>query len=152
MPIAVPKSALGLVRIENDPDAPRAPRPPFSLPTIGVCGRREYFHDSLHCRLFLKSAYQPTRKFSAQVLIPNIHRPEEFWCPSSPFGAVRSQGLTTMVQNIAAGLVVVALIVIGSISYAQKHHHCEQGYVLKHWRAHALKKTQETCGSMSPSI
>ncbi len=85
-------------------------------------------------------------------LIPNIHRPEEFRCPSSPFGAVRSQGLTTMVQNIVAGLVVVALIVIGSISYAQKHHHCEQGYVLKHWRAHALKKTQETCGSMSPSI
>ena len=46
-----------------------------------------------------------------------------------------------MVQNIVAGLVLVALIVIGSISYAQKHHHCEQGYVLKHWRAHALKKT-----------
>ncbi|WP_407146803.1 hypothetical protein [Bradyrhizobium sp. ORS 86] len=48
-----------------------------------------------------------------------------------------------MVQNIVAGLVVVALIVIGLISFAQEHHEC--------WNGHLLK-TLKPCGSMTPSV
>ncbi|WP_245321751.1 hypothetical protein [Bradyrhizobium sp. LTSPM299] len=55
-------------------------------------------------------------------------------------------------KNIVAGLVAVALIVLGSLSFAQKHHQCRQGWVFKHWHAHALKKNHESCGSVTPSI
>ncbi|MGY4478587.1 hypothetical protein [Bradyrhizobium sp. USDA 3364] len=48
-----------------------------------------------------------------------------------------------MVQNIVAGLVVIALIVIGSISYAQEHHEC--------WSGHLLKSLKP-CGSMTPDV
>ena len=48
-----------------------------------------------------------------------------------------------MVQNIVAGFVVVALILIGMISYAQEHHEC--------WNGHLLKSLKP-CGSMAPSV
>lgn len=48
-----------------------------------------------------------------------------------------------MVQNIVAGLVLVALITIGLISYAQEHHEC--------WNGHLLK-TLKPCGSMAPDV
>jgi len=48
-----------------------------------------------------------------------------------------------MVQNIVAGLVVVALIVLGLISFAQEHHECLRGHLIK---------TFEPCGSMDPSV
>ena len=48
-----------------------------------------------------------------------------------------------MVQNIVAGLVVVALLVIGSISYAQEHHEC--------WSGHLLKSLKP-CGSMTTDV
>ena len=36
-----------------------------------------------------------------------------------------------MVQNIVAGLVVVALIIMAVIGYAQEHHECFHGRVIK---------------------
>ena len=48
-----------------------------------------------------------------------------------------------MVQNIVAGLVVVALIVLGVIGYAQEHHECLHGRLIK---------TFQPCGGVSPSI
>lgn len=48
-----------------------------------------------------------------------------------------------MVQNIVAGLVVVALLAIGSISYAQEHHEC--------WSGHLLKSLKP-CGSMTTDV
>ncbi|WP_426442222.1 hypothetical protein [Bradyrhizobium genosp. P] len=57
-----------------------------------------------------------------------------------------------MMKNIVAGLVVVAWIVLGSLSYAQNHHRCWQGHILRHWHAHALKKTNEPCGSVTPAV
>jgi hypothetical protein len=46
-----------------------------------------------------------------------------------------------MVQNIVAGLVVVALIIMAVIGYAQEHHECLHGRVIK---------TLQPCGSASP--
>lgn len=57
-----------------------------------------------------------------------------------------------MVQNVVAACVAVALIILALIGFAQEHHECWNGHVLKHWHAHALKKTLERCGSVSPSI
>ena len=57
-----------------------------------------------------------------------------------------------MMKNVVAGCVAAALIVLALIGFAQKHHECWNGHVLKNWRAHALHKTLEPCGSVSPSI
>ena len=65
-------------------------------------------------------------------MIPGVHH--------APLGGA-VPGVVSM-QNIVAGLVVVALIVIGSISYAQEHHEC--------WSGHLLKSAK-SCGSMTPS-
>jgi hypothetical protein len=48
-----------------------------------------------------------------------------------------------MVQNIVAGLVLVVLIVLGVIGYAQVHHECLHGRLIK---------TLQPCGYVSPSI
>ncbi|GKQ49453.1 hypothetical protein BRSPCE3_03070 [Bradyrhizobium sp. Ce-3] len=48
-----------------------------------------------------------------------------------------------MVQNFVAGLVVVALLVIGLISHAQEHHEC--------WNGHLIKSLKP-CGSMTPDV
>jgi hypothetical protein len=57
-----------------------------------------------------------------------------------------------MAQNIIAGCVAVALIIMAAIGYAQKHHQCWNGHVVKNWRqGHALI-TREHCGYPSPSI
>ncbi|AUC99867.1 hypothetical protein QU42_16765 [Bradyrhizobium sp. UASWS1016] len=60
----------------------------------------------------------------------------------SPLGGA-VPGVAAMVQNIVAGLVVVALLAIGSISYAQEHHEC--------WSGHLLKSLKP-CGSMTPDV
>ena len=52
-------------------------------------------------------------------------------------------GVIAMVQNIVAGLVVVALIFMGLLAWTQKHEECFQGHILK-----KLKP----CGSVEHSI
>jgi hypothetical protein len=48
-----------------------------------------------------------------------------------------------MVQNVVAGLVVVALIVLAVIGYAQEHHECFHG---------RLHKTLQPCGYVTPEV
>jgi hypothetical protein len=48
-----------------------------------------------------------------------------------------------MMQNVVAGCVAVALIILALIGFAQTHHECWHGHVLL---------THEPCGSVSPSI
>jgi hypothetical protein len=48
-----------------------------------------------------------------------------------------------MVQNLVAGLVVVALIVMGVLAYAQKHEGCLHGRSLQ---------TFKHCGSVSVDL
>jgi hypothetical protein len=51
-----------------------------------------------------------------------------------------SPGVTAMVQHLVAGLVVVALIIMGMLAYAQKHEGCLHGRSLE---------TFQPCGSVS---
>ncbi|QOZ25896.1 hypothetical protein XH93_21485 [Bradyrhizobium sp. CCBAU 51753] len=48
--------------------------------------------------------------------------------------------MAAVVQNIGAGLIAGALIVIAAISYAQEHQECWSGHIIK------------PCGSVTPSI
>jgi hypothetical protein len=48
-----------------------------------------------------------------------------------------------MIKNLVAGSVLVAVMIMGLLAYAQKHEECWHGRLLK-----ALKP----CGSMSPTI
>lgn len=48
-----------------------------------------------------------------------------------------------MVQNLVAGLVVVALIIMGVLAYAQKHEGCLRGRSLQ---------TFQPCGTFSVDI
>jgi hypothetical protein len=48
-----------------------------------------------------------------------------------------------MVQNLLAGFVVVAFIILGVLAYAQKHEGCVHGRSLQ---------TFKPCGSMSADI
>lgn len=48
-----------------------------------------------------------------------------------------------MVQNLLAGFVVVALIIMGVLAYAQKHEGCLRGRSLQ---------TFQPCGSIGPDI
>jgi len=54
-----------------------------------------------------------------------------------------SPGVTAMVQNLVAGLVVVALIIMGVLAYAQKHEGCLHGRSLQ---------TFKPCGSVSVDL
>jgi hypothetical protein len=54
-----------------------------------------------------------------------------------------------MVKNIVAGLVVVVLIVMVVLAYAQQHHECWHGHLLKRWHGHLLNLGP--CGSVDPS-
>jgi hypothetical protein len=52
-------------------------------------------------------------------------------------------GVAAMVQNLVAGLVVVALIIMGVLAYAQKHEGCLHGRSLQ---------TFKPCGSVSVDL
>ena len=54
-----------------------------------------------------------------------------------------------MTHNLVAVCVVVALIVMASIGFAQKRHECWNGHVLKNWRHARSLITREPCGSVS---
>ncbi|SDJ08777.1 hypothetical protein SAMN05216338_10392 [Bradyrhizobium sp. Rc2d] len=57
-----------------------------------------------------------------------------------------------MTHNLVAVCVVVALIIMASIGFAQKHHQCWNGHVLKNWRHGHVLITREPCGSVGSSI
>jgi len=48
-----------------------------------------------------------------------------------------------MIRNIVAGLVLVGLLIIGVLAFAQKHNDCLHGRSIKDFKP---------CGSMSSSI
>ena len=54
-----------------------------------------------------------------------------------------------MVKNLVAGCVLVALIFMVLLSYAQEHHECLNGHLIL--RGHLIKGLR-SCGSVSPSI
>jgi hypothetical protein len=55
-----------------------------------------------------------------------------------------ARGVAAMMKNIVAGFVVVALILMGLLAYAQKHEGCLHG--------HSIKNFKEPCGSVDHSI
>jgi len=57
-----------------------------------------------------------------------------------------------MTENIVAGCVVVALIILALIGFAQARHECWNGHVVKNWRHEHVLTTREHCGSVSPKI
>jgi hypothetical protein len=52
-------------------------------------------------------------------------------------------GVVAMMKNIVAGLVLVALLIIGVLAFAQKHDGCLHGHSIKDFKP---------CGSVSTSI
>ena len=56
---------------------------------------------------------------------------------------MRSPGVAAMVQNLVTGLVVVALIIMCVLAYAQKHEGCLHGRSLQ---------TFKPCGSVSVDL
>ena len=46
-------------------------------------------------------------------------------------------------KNFVAGCTVVALIIMGLLAYAQEHHECWRGRIVK---------TLRPCGSVSPEL
>ena len=65
-----------------------------------------------------------------------------------------------MAKNIVAGFTLVALILMGLLAYAQKHHECRDGYVMlkpgepEHFTKHGpiINRLRLPCGSVSPSM
>ena len=72
-----------------------------------------------------------SRGSAAPALIPTIFTGR---------ASMSSPGVAAMVQNLVTGLVVVALIVMGVLAYAQKHEGCLHGRSLQ---------TFKPCGSVS---
>jgi hypothetical protein len=57
--------------------------------------------------------------------------------------ALTPRGVAAMMKNVVAGCVVAALIFMGLLAYAQEHHEC--------WHGHLLK-TVKSCGSVDTSM
>lgn len=59
-----------------------------------------------------------------------------------------------MARNVVAGLVVAALIFMGLLAYAQKHHDCVNGHlVIKAFGHHGhLSKVFKPCGSVDTQM
>lgn len=58
-------------------------------------------------------------------------------------------GVAAMVKNLVAGCVLVALIFMALLAYAQEHHECLNGHLIV--RGHLIKGLR-SCGSVSPSM
>ena len=84
---------------------------------------------------FSPSPMVGSRGSAAPALIPTIRGPVALFM-SSP-------GVAAMVQNLVTGLVVVALIIMGVLAYAQKHEGCLHGRSLQ---------TFKPCGSVSVDL
>ena len=76
-----------------------------------------------------------SRWSAAPALIPTVRAPVALFM-SSP-------GVAAMVHNLVTGLVVVALIIMGVLAYAQKHEGCLRGRSLQ---------TFEPCGSVGVDL
>ena len=63
-------------------------------------------------------------------------------------------GVAVMAKNIAAGCVLAALIFMGLLAYAQKHHECVNGrLVIKALGHHRhLTKVFKPCGSVDAQM
>jgi hypothetical protein len=56
-----------------------------------------------------------------------------------------------MTEKFVRGFVIVALVVMVMLSYAQKHHECLNGHLIKAFEQGHLKAF-EPCGSVSPEM
>jgi len=57
-----------------------------------------------------------------------------------------------MVKNIVAGCTLVALILMGLLAFAQEHHECWNGHLIKAYKQGHHLKALEPCGSVSPEM
>jgi hypothetical protein len=57
-----------------------------------------------------------------------------------------------MVKNIVTGCVLAALIFMVLLSYAQEHHECLNGHLVKALKQEHSIKAFKPCGSLSPQI
>ena len=63
------------------------------------------------------------------------------------------RGVAAMMKNIVAGFTLAALIFMGLLAYAQKHHECRNGYlVVKAFKHGHIIKTHTPCGSVDTSM
>jgi hypothetical protein len=56
-----------------------------------------------------------------------------------------------MMKNVVAGCVLAALILMGLLAFAQEHHECWNGHVIKAFKQGHLKALKP-CGSVSPEM
>jgi hypothetical protein len=57
-----------------------------------------------------------------------------------------------MIKNLVAGCVLAALIFMVLLSYAQEHHECLNGHLVRTFeQGHAIKAFKP-CGSVSPQM
>jgi uncharacterized membrane protein len=66
-----------------------------------------------------------------------------FSCAVACYAARKRRGAVAMIKNVVAGLVLVALVIMGVLAFAQKHDGCLHGREL-----HTFKP----CGSMSSRV
>jgi len=89
-----------------------------------------------------------------------VHRPCPPWRSAAPmviiihayavaYVALPPVGVAAMVKNLVAGCVLVALIFMALLAYAQEHHECLNGHLIV--RGHLFKGLR-SCGSVSPSM
>jgi len=109
-----------------------------------ICAARQQLCTAIRSTVVLTLAARPladhfspspmvgSRGSAAPALIPAIR--------AGRLVHVSSPGVTAMVQNLVTGLVVVALIIMGVLAYAQKHEGCLHGRSLQ---------TFKPCGSVS---
>ena len=56
-----------------------------------------------------------------------------------------------MMKNVVAGCVLAALILMGLVGFAQEHHECLNGHLIKAFEQGHLKAFKP-CGSVSPEM
>lgn len=60
-----------------------------------------------------------------------------------------ARGVAAMMKNVVAGCVLAALIFLGMLAFAQEHHECWNGHLIK---AFKHLKAFNPCGSVSPKM
>ena len=67
------------------------------------------------------------------------------------FGRAVARGVAAMMKNVVAGCVLAALILMGLLAFAQEHHECWNGHLIKAFKQAHLKALKP-CGSVSPEM
>ena len=64
----------------------------------------------------------------------------------------KPHGVAAMVKNIVAGCVLAALIFMVLLSYAQEHHECLNGHLVKAFEHGHKIEAFKPCGSVSTEM